>query len=90
MGAEKLHALGKGTPELLALAQIGDEEERDWDAAPRRFREGLELQRLIVDAEQAALLDARASGTYRSSTINRAQHLLDINAARFDGQLGAH
>ena len=24
MGAEKLHALGKGTPELLALAQIGD------------------------------------------------------------------
>ncbi|AQP46841.1 peptidase [Tessaracoccus aquimaris] len=78
------------TVRAIALAQIGDEEERDWEAAPRRFREGLELQRLIVDAEQAALLDARASGTYRSSTINRAQHLLDINAARFDGQLGAH
>ena len=34
--------------------------------------------------EQAALLDARSSGTYRSKTIERAQHFLDLQAARID------
>ncbi len=42
----------------------------------------------LLDAEQAALLDARASGAYRSATINRAQHLLDISAARFEPESG--
>ena len=42
----------------------------------------------LLVAEQAALLDARASGAYRSATINRAQHLLDISAARFEPESG--
>lgn len=42
----------------------------------------------LLDAEQAALLDARASGAYRSATINWARHLLDISAARFEPESG--
>lgn len=41
----------------------------------------------LLVAEQG-LLDARASGAYRSATINRAQHLLDISAARFEPESG--
>ena len=81
-------------PEILEAARevsrrrTPEEEERGLDAAPLKLQQQLELQRILVDAEQAALLDARASGAYRSATINRAQHLLDISAARFEPESG--
>jgi len=56
--------------------------EHDPDSPARQFRE---LQRLLIDAEQTALLDARASGTYSSQALERAQHLIDGEAARLDG-----
>lgn len=81
-------------PEILEAARevsrrrTPEEEEPGLDAAPLKLQQQLELQRILVDAEQAALLDARASGAYRSATINRAQHLLDISAARFEPESG--
>ncbi|PWK87049.1 sodium/proton antiporter (CPA1 family) [Lentzea atacamensis] len=42
-----------------------------------------ELQRLMMDAQQNALLDARAGGTYGSHTLERAQIFIDGEAARF-------
>ncbi|MFI6095844.1 cation:proton antiporter [Lentzea sp. NPDC051213] len=42
-----------------------------------------ELQRLMMDAQQNALLDARAGGTYGSHTLERAQSFIDSEAARF-------
>ncbi len=42
-----------------------------------------ELQRLMMDAQQNALLDARAGGTYGSHTLERAQIFIDSEAARF-------
>ncbi|MBB4909186.1 hypothetical protein [Actinophytocola algeriensis] len=42
-----------------------------------------ELRRLMLDAQQNALLDARAGGTYSSHTLERAQHVIDSQAARF-------
>ncbi len=77
-------------PEILEAARqvsrrrTSEKDKRGLDAAPLKLQQQLELQRILVDAEQAALLDARASGAYRSATINRAQHLLDISAARFE------
>lgn len=47
------------------------------------LRQRFELQRLILDAQQNALLDARAEGTYSSHTLARAQHVIDNAAARF-------
>ena len=43
----------------------------------------LELQRMMAEARQEALLEARSKGTYRSSTIRRAQGFLDAQATRF-------
>ncbi|HEX7307748.1 sodium:proton antiporter [Lentzea sp.] len=42
----------------------------------------LELQRLMMDAQQNALLDARAGGTYSSHTLERAQNFIDSQQAR--------
>ena len=55
-----------------------------WSTVPVKLQQRIELQRLLLDTEQAALLDARSSGTYRSKTIERAQHFLDLQAARID------
>jgi NhaP-type Na+/H+ or K+/H+ antiporter len=43
-----------------------------------------ELRRIVLDAERAALLDARSAGSYSSRTLARAQQLLDIEESRFD------
>ena len=40
-------------------------------------QEQQELQRKLLEAQQDALLDARASGAYRSQTIDAAQQFLD-------------
>jgi CPA1 family monovalent cation:H+ antiporter len=42
-----------------------------------------ELQRMMMDAQQNALLDARAGGTYASHTLERAQNFIDSQSARF-------
>ncbi len=47
------------------------------------LRQTLELQRMMAEARQEALLEARSKGTYRSSTIRRAQGFLDAQATRF-------
>lgn len=48
------------------------------------FKQRFELQGRLLDVEHAALLDARASGSYRSSTIEAAQNLIDSNVARLE------
>jgi len=40
------------------------------------------LMLAVLDAEQSALLDARSLGSYRSRTLTRAQHVLDLDQAR--------
>ncbi len=47
-----------------------------------RLRQHQELQRMLTDAQQSALLDARASGTYASHTLERAQNFIDGQQAR--------
>ncbi|GLY47425.1 sodium:proton antiporter [Lentzea sp. NBRC 102530] len=42
-----------------------------------------ELQRLMLDAQQNALLDARAGGTYSSHTLEKAQNFVDSFSVRF-------
>ncbi|MET9229119.1 sodium:proton antiporter [Lentzea sp. NPDC003310] len=49
----------------------------------RALHQRLELQRMMTDAQQSALLDARASGTYASHTLERAQNFIDSQSARF-------
>ncbi|KOV86734.1 sodium:proton antiporter [Nocardia sp. NRRL S-836] len=67
----------------LAVAEILDKmltADRDPDSPLHQQRE---LQRLFLDAQQNALLDARAGGTYSSHTLERAQTFIDSQAARF-------
>ncbi|SDH52642.1 monovalent cation:H+ antiporter, CPA1 family [Lentzea fradiae] len=47
-----------------------------------RRHQFMELQRMMADAQQNALLDARASGTYSSHTLARAQNFVDSQAVR--------
>ncbi|WP_329791020.1 sodium:proton antiporter [Lentzea sp. DG1S-22] len=54
--------------------------EQDGDS---RLHQRFELQRLMLDAQQNALLDARASGTYASHTLEKAQNFIDSQSARF-------
>lgn len=72
------HARKRG----LVTAEIIDRmvNERDPDSPLRQRRE---LHRLLLDAQQNALLDARAGGTYSSHTLERAQNFIDSEAARF-------
>ncbi|WP_414944655.1 hypothetical protein [Amycolatopsis sp. cmx-11-32] len=67
---------------MLATAEALDRmlNERDPGSPLRQRRE---LQRLLVDAQQNALLDARSGGTYSSHTLERAQNFIDDQAARF-------
>ncbi|KAB1660072.1 sodium:proton antiporter [Pseudoclavibacter chungangensis] len=44
----------------------------------------LELRRIVLDAQQAALNDARVSGLYSSTTLLRAQSILDAEAVHLD------
>ncbi|WP_197513023.1 hypothetical protein [Tessaracoccus coleopterorum] len=58
---------------------------RDWDEASGKLHQRIELRRMVSDVGQARLLDARALGVHRSSTIRRVQHLLDMSAAGHEG-----
>ena len=75
--------LAKARERGLAMAEILDKmltADRDPDSLLHQQRE---LQRLFLDAQQNALLDARAGGTYSSHTLERAQNFIDSQAARF-------
>jgi monovalent cation/hydrogen antiporter len=54
-------------------------------AGPHQQHRALRLT--VLQAERAALLDARAAGTYSSRVMERAQHMLDLEEARL-AQLG--
>ncbi|HWL02332.1 MAG TPA: sodium:proton antiporter [Microbacteriaceae bacterium] len=53
----------------------------DWEAGATPLQQQQELRRRIFQVEQAALLDARASGTYSSHIIQAAQQMIDSQAA---------
>lgn len=63
-------------PELMASARNAD---GDSPLAQRH-----ELHRMMLEAEQAALHDARAAGAYSSATLAEAQQLLDRGVWRED------
>ncbi|WP_166981147.1 cation:proton antiporter [Paramicrobacterium fandaimingii] len=51
------------------------------------------LRRMVLQAERAALLDARSRGVYSSRVLERAQAILDAEETRLghmDGDSGAH
>ncbi|MBK1783789.1 cation:proton antiporter [Prauserella cavernicola] len=74
--------LDQARERVLATADVIERMLTDPDPdSPHRQRR--ELLRLLVDAQQNALLDARATGTYGSHTLERAQHVIDNQAARF-------
>jgi len=43
------------------------------------------LRRMMLEAERAALLDARSTGAYSSHILERAQQILDVEESRLDG-----
>ena len=53
----------------------------DWEAGATPLQQQQELRRRVFEAEQAALIDARASGTYSSHIIQAAQQMIDSQAA---------
>jgi len=55
-----------------------------------RAAQSAALYRLMLEAEQAALVDARASGAYSAETLERTQSVIDTDLARAaqDGTLG--
>ncbi|WP_434445003.1 cation:proton antiporter [Lentzea sp. E54] len=70
---DRAAAMGEGIDRMLT--------EQDPDSPLHQRRE---LQRMMMDAQQNALLDARAGGTYGSRTLERAQNFIDGQTARFD------
>lgn len=72
----------------LMASQRGTPQAEDLDKFTDDMLQVRELQRVMVDARQDALLEARSKGTYRSSTIRKAQHVLDAQATQFDGPAG--
>ncbi|MER7170239.1 cation:proton antiporter [Streptomyces mesophilus] len=59
------------------------------EGAPSRYEAGsrdqfLELRLRVLAVQREELLKARSSGTYSSLTLGKAQHVLDVDAARFE------
>jgi len=50
------------------------------------FQQQSKLFRIMLESEQAALLDARASGAYTSQALERAQIVIDTEIARTDSR----
>lgn len=74
--------LAKARERSLVMGEVIDKmvTERDPDSHLQQQRE---LQRVMVEAQQSALLDARAGGTFSSHTLERAQVFIDGMSARF-------
>jgi len=56
----------------------------DWEAGATPLQQRQELRRRVFEAEQAALLEARASGVYSSHVIQAAQQMIDGQASAFN------
>lgn len=69
---------------LLAAAVAWERAEvgEDTDPADAPHRQYRALRRRVLDAERAALLDARARGAYPSRVLHRAQTMLDLEETR--------
>ncbi|MFC3892963.1 cation:proton antiporter [Lentzea rhizosphaerae] len=74
--------LAKARERSLVMGEVIDRmvSERDPDS---RLQQQRELQRVMMEAQQSALLDARAGGTFSSHTLERAQVFIDSVSARF-------
>ncbi|SDD42040.1 sodium/proton antiporter, CPA1 family [Sanguibacter gelidistatuariae] len=67
--------------------------ERSGDDEHRPHEQRRELRLRVLQAERAAFLDARATGTYSSRILERAQRMLDLEESRLmqlDGEHGHH
>lgn len=71
--------------ESLMLSEAVAERSDTDGARPHAQHRALRL--LVLQAERAALLDARASGEYSSRVLERAQYMLDLEESRLT-QLG--
>jgi NhaP-type Na+/H+ or K+/H+ antiporter len=66
-------------------------ERRTGDPGPHQQHRTLRLR--VLEAERAALLDARATGSYSSRVMERAQNILDLEESRLaqlSGPIGRH
>ena len=71
-----------------AVTERGAPEDRH-----RPHEERRELRLRVLQAERAAFLDARATGSYSSRILERAQRMLDLEESRLmqlDGEHGPH
>lgn len=57
-------------------------EEADGRLVPGPHAQRRALRRMVLEAERAALLDARATGAFSSRVIERAQEILDLEESR--------
>jgi NhaP-type Na+/H+ or K+/H+ antiporter len=68
-----------GTESAWERARQGTDEDALLDSPHRQYRA---LRREVLEAERAALLDARSEGVYASRLLARAQVLLDLEETR--------
>jgi CPA1 family monovalent cation:H+ antiporter len=64
---------------------------RTGEPGPHQQHRTLRLR--VLEAERAALLDARATGSYSSRVMERAQNILDLEESRLaqlSGPIGRH
>ncbi|SER83602.1 cation:proton antiporter [Lentzea albida] len=76
------HLLEQTLERVVAMSE-NIEKKLSEEASDLELRQRLELQRMMADAQQNALLDARAGGTYASHTLEKAQNFIDSQSARF-------
>jgi NhaP-type Na+/H+ or K+/H+ antiporter len=85
-------ALERVRSDSLALSEALAEdaaavEETGQTVQPGLHEQRRELRLKVLQAERAALLDARSTGAYSSRVLDRAQHMLDLEESRL-AQLG--
>lgn len=66
--------------ESLKLQEALSENDDDGHAGPHEQRRALRLR--VLEAERAALLEARTMGSYSSRILDRAQRMLDVEESR--------
>ena len=71
----------EGRTLIAAQAEITQAEISD-DPAPGPYAQRRALRLRVLQAERAALLDARASGQYSSHSLARVQGMLDLEESR--------
>lgn len=76
------HLLEQTLERVVAMSE-NIEKKLSEEASDLSLRQRLELRRMMADAQQNALLDARAGGTYASHTLEKAQNFIDSQSARF-------